>query len=136
MVILKVGHHLYDVHHLFGTKQQRSLVPTRDEQYIGIGSARWTTRRSVTGCGVAWWCSLRRCGLSVALSQTVRDLAAGVGLLYVLPRQSTLWARRSTMAQGRLLVGPRSHPWGRDLRVLWVIWSPEVSLDDVESPRN
>jgi hypothetical protein len=30
----------------------------------------------------------------------------------------------------------RSHPWGRDLRVLRVDRSPRVSLDDVESPKN
>jgi hypothetical protein len=42
VVILNVGQHLYDGHHLFGTKQQRTLGPSRDEQYIGFSSARLT----------------------------------------------------------------------------------------------
>jgi hypothetical protein len=40
VVILNVGQHLYDGHHLFGTKQQRTLGPSRDEQYLGFGSTR------------------------------------------------------------------------------------------------
>jgi hypothetical protein len=42
------------------------------------------------------------------------------------------------MAHSRLLllVGPRSRPGGRDLRVLRVSRSTGASLDDVESPRN
>jgi hypothetical protein len=84
MVILKVGHHLYDGYHLFGTKQQRTLGPSRDEQYIGFISARWTTRRSVTGRQAAWRCLLQRRGLFVALGQMVRDPAAGASLLCAL----------------------------------------------------
>jgi hypothetical protein len=41
MVILKVGHHIYDDHNLFGTKQQQTLGPSRDEKYLRVGSARW-----------------------------------------------------------------------------------------------
>jgi hypothetical protein len=40
VVILNVGQHLYDGHHLFVTKHQRTLGPSRDEQYLGFGSAR------------------------------------------------------------------------------------------------
>jgi hypothetical protein len=53
MIILKMGHHIYDGHHLFRTKQQWTLGPSRDEQYLGFGSARWTSRRSTTGRWVA-----------------------------------------------------------------------------------
>jgi hypothetical protein len=49
MVILKVGHHIYDGHHLFRTKQKRTLGPSRDKQYLRFGSARWTAWRSATG---------------------------------------------------------------------------------------
>jgi hypothetical protein len=38
MDILKVGHHLYDGHHLFGTKQQQTLSLSRDERCLGFGS--------------------------------------------------------------------------------------------------
>jgi hypothetical protein len=42
------------------------------------------------------------------------------------------------MMQSRLLllVGPRSRPQGRDLRVLRVSRSSEASPDNVDSPRN
>jgi hypothetical protein len=75
MVILKVGQHLYDGHHIFGTKQQRTLGPSQDEQYLGFGPVRWTARWSVTGHRVPWRFSLRGRGLSVALDRTVHDLA-------------------------------------------------------------
>jgi hypothetical protein len=113
MVILKVEHHLYDGHHLFRTKQQQSLVPYRDEQYLGFGSARWTARWLVTGREVAWRCSLRRRGLSATLCRTVHNPAVGVGLLCALSDRFTLWVGWSAMAQDHLLlVGPKSHPLG------------------------
>jgi hypothetical protein len=90
MVILKVGHHLYDGHHLFGTKQQQTLEPSREEQYHGFGSARWTAWWSMTCHRDAWRCLLRRCGLFVSLGRTVRDPTAGAGLLCMLCGRSTL----------------------------------------------
>jgi hypothetical protein len=39
--IFRALSHLYDGHHLFETKQQQSLGPSRDEQYLGFSSARW-----------------------------------------------------------------------------------------------
>jgi hypothetical protein len=56
-------------------KQQRILRPSRDEQYLGFGYARWMARWSAMGRRVAWRCSLRGRGWSAALGQTVRDLA-------------------------------------------------------------
>jgi hypothetical protein len=47
MVIVKMRHHLYDSHHLFGTKQQRTLEPSRDELALRCGrrgGRRWVTR--------------------------------------------------------------------------------------------
>jgi hypothetical protein len=112
MVIMKVGHHLYDGHHLFGTKQQRTLGPSCNEQYLGFSSARWMVRRSAIGHQVAKRCSLRRCGQSAALGQTVRDPVVGAGLLSALSRRSTLWDGWSATTQGHhlLLVGPRPRP--------------------------
>jgi hypothetical protein len=42
------------------------------------------------------------------------------------------------MAQGRLLllIGPKSLPGDRDLRVLRISRSPGASPDNVDSPRN
>jgi hypothetical protein len=74
MVILKVEHHLYDGHHLFGNKHQWTLGPSRDEQYLWFGSVRWTTRWSATGRRVTWQCLLQRRGLSAALGRMVCDL--------------------------------------------------------------
>jgi hypothetical protein len=73
MVILTVRHHLYDGHHLFGTKQQWNLGPFVISNTLGLalrGGWRGGPRR------VAWRCSLRGRRLSAALGQTVHDLAA------------------------------------------------------------
>jgi hypothetical protein len=63
-------HHLYDGHHLFGTKQQRTIESSRDEQYLGFGSARWTARRVVGSPGC-----LAVLAAGAAQGRTVRDLA-------------------------------------------------------------
>jgi hypothetical protein len=39
--------HLYYSHHLFGTKQQRIIGPSHDEQYLGFGSAGRTVEMMV-----------------------------------------------------------------------------------------
>jgi hypothetical protein len=90
MVILKVGHHVYDDHNLFGTKQQQTLGPSRVEKYLRVGSTRWTVRRSMMGHRVVWWYSLWRCRLSASLDWMVRDPVAGADLLFALSGWSTL----------------------------------------------
>jgi hypothetical protein len=102
MVILKVGHHLYDGHHLFGTKQQRSLGPSRDEQCLGFSFARWMARWSAMGRWVAGLPGGSRCRgadyprLEVGWSTTWQQKRR---LPCVLSERSALWARQSTMTQ-------------------------------------
>jgi hypothetical protein len=77
-------------------------------------------------------CSLRRHRRSVALGRTVRDMATGAS-----SSLRVVWTVRDGV-EGRLLllVGPKSRPWERDLKVLWVSRSPGTSPDNAESPRN
>jgi hypothetical protein len=58
-MVLKVGHNLYDDHHLFRTKQQQTLWPSRDEHTLGSalrGGRHGSPRRVVGSPGGA------RCG--------------------------------------------------------------------------
>jgi hypothetical protein len=66
--IFRAPSHLYDGHHLFGVKQQRTLGPSRDEKYLRFGSARWTVAAVSDG-------SLGRLAVLPATTQTVRDTA-------------------------------------------------------------
>jgi hypothetical protein len=138
MVILKVGHHLYDDHHLFGTKQQQTVWPSHDEQYFGFGlrGGRHSGPRWVVWSPGGARCDDADCPrLRTGRSATWRRKQL---IPYALFRRSALWGGWFGMAHGRLvlLVGPRSHPWGRDLRVLRVNRLPVASPNDVESPRN
>jgi hypothetical protein len=105
VVILNVGQHLYNGHDLFGTKQQRTLGPSHDEQYLGSALRGEQWWRSATGRRVAWQCSLWGRGRSTALGQMVRNLAAKVA---PSPR-----AVRTVRALGRTVrdgVGSSSSP--------------------------
>jgi hypothetical protein len=120
IVILKVGHHLYDGHHLFGAKQQQTLVPSRDEQYVGFGSARWTARRSTMGSlgrlavlAVAGRIihgsrtdSMRPCYRSGSSLRTIRTIRALGRTVYDLERA----VHDGTWTSSPL--GPRSCPLG------------------------
>jgi hypothetical protein len=96
------GQHLYDGHHLFGTKQQRTLGPSRDEQVWlrevnNGGGLRWVAQSSGSA----------RCGgmdsprLWARRSVTWRQKRR---LPCAQSRRSELWTGRSTMVQGHLLL--------------------------------
>jgi hypothetical protein len=137
MVILKVRHHLYDGHHLFRIKQQQTLGPSRDEQYLGFGSASWTAtvrdgspgRLAVLVAAVQTICDsgldgpqpCYRSGLLCALSRTVRALGW------------TVYDAAGSYTFSSYDLDPA--PCGRDHRVLRVSRSPGASLEDVESHR-
>jgi hypothetical protein len=102
--------------------------PSRDEQYLGFASARWTTvvhdgspdhlavlttaARTIRGIGTDSLLPGGRSDFFCPLSRTIRSLdltvSDGVG------SSSSSWE-------------PRSHPLGRDLRVLRVNRSPGAS---------
>jgi hypothetical protein len=105
VIILNMGQHLYDGHHLFGTKQQRTLGPSRNEQYLGFGSARCTVVAVCEG-------SSGRLAVLAAGAWTIRgsgsdgpQLGGRSGAFTARsPDGRELWTGRSMMAQGRLLL--------------------------------
>jgi hypothetical protein len=108
--LLKPG--VTDGHYLFSAKQQWNLWSSRDEQYLGFGSVRWTaaTVYDDSPCRVA---------VLLAAAQTVCNTRQKRLLPCVeLGGHAVGRTVRDGAGSSSFLLGPRSHSWGRDLTVL------------------